>query len=371
MNDIPGFNSVIVRYGEISLKGKNRINFELKLKSNIEKALEIQREDFSRVILKRGRIYIKGIKDVPELKNVLGIYSYSPALEIKKGIEELEKEVVNFFPVLKGKRSFRVSCQRLDKKFPYTSVEIERKIGEILFENTKIPVKLNLPDLNFQIEIGEDNIYIFFEKIKGFAGLPYETAGKLVSLFSAGIDSPVATFLMMKRGVEPVLVHFKITDKDYEKVLKLKKKLEVFTCGKEIELYVIKRDELFNEKFSILYKNKKFHPYMCVLCKYLMHKKAGEIAKQVNAEGIITGDNLAQVASQTLKNLFVYTTVSGFPVYSPLISFDKQETIKIAKEIGTYDISIMKSEGCIPPKHPKTGVSLEVFNKILEETGLE
>ena len=368
---MPGFNSVIVRYGEISLKGKNRIDFELKLKSNIEKKLEIQREDFSRVILKRGRIYIKGIKDVPELKNILGIYSYSPALEIKKDIEELEKEVVNFFPVLKGKKSFRVRCQRIDKKFPLTSIDIERKFGEILFEGTKIPVKLNDPDLNFQIEIEEDNIYIFFEKIKCFAGLPYKTAGKLVSLFSAGIDSPVATFLMMKRGVEPVLIHFKITDKDYKKVLLLKEKLEVFTCGKKMKLYVINRDELFNEKFTSLYKNEKFHPYMCVLCKYLMHKKAGEIAKQVNAEGIITGDNLAQVASQTLRNLFVYTTVSGFPVYSPLISFDKEETIKIAKEIGTYEISTMKSEGCIPPKHPKTGVSLEVFNRILEETELK
>jgi thiamine biosynthesis protein ThiI len=249
-------------------------------------------------------------------------------------------------------------------------MEIERSIGGIIFEKTKTPVNLREPGLNFQVEIGEDSIYIFTRKIKGFSGLPYGSAGKLVSLISAGIDSPVATFLMMKRGVEPILLHFKISESDGQKVKVLKKKLEEYSSGRKIKLYEISRDDIFKGEFDKLYDNRKFHPYICILCKYLMHKKAAEVAAAEKALGLLTGDNLAQVASQTLKNLYAYNTVSGLPVYSPLISFEKEETIRIAREIGTYDISITKSTGCTPPKNPKTGVKIERFQKILAETGL-
>ncbi|MDQ1350732.1 MAG: tRNA uracil 4-sulfurtransferase, partial [Acidobacteriota bacterium] len=114
----------------------------------------------------------------------------------------------------------------------------------------------------------------------------------------------------------------------------------------------------------------RYHSYVCVICKYLMHKKAREIAKQEGAWGIITGDNLAQVASQTLKNLFAYRTTSEFPVYSPLISFEKEQTVQIAREIGTYDLSVIKTGGCTPPTNPKTGVSIKAFQKILTEIGM-
>ncbi len=364
------FNSIIVRYGEISLKGKNRRTFELKLKSDIKGFLEGQKIQFSEIALKRGRIYIRGIDGRPELKKVFGIHSYSPALEIRRDMEVLKKEVVQFAPLMAQFKSFRVNCQRVDKRFPVKSIDVEQEIGRILQNESRLPVKLKNPDLEFQIEIGEDGIFLFWEKIRGYSGMPYGTAGKLVSLISGGIDSPVATFLMMKRGVEPILLHFKITEEYAQKVLKIKEKLEEYTAGKEIKSFIIPRDEIFKGKFSQLYNNRRYHPYICVMCKYLMHKKAGEIARQEGALGIITGDNLAQVASQTLKNLFAYRVTSELPVYSPLISFEKEQTIQIAREIGTYDLSIQRAEGCTPPKNPKTGVSPGMFQKVLEETGL-
>lgn len=364
------FDSIIVRYGEISLKGKNRRTFEQKLKSDIKNFLEAREIDFSRISLKMGRIYIKGIKALPPLEKIFGIHSYSPAVEIGKEYETLKKKVCDFSSLFADVESFRVTCQRIDKDFPFNSLEVERTIGKIFCEQTGTPVNLKNPQLNFQVEVGEDSIYIFTEKIRGFSGLPYGSAGKLVSLISGGIDSPVATFLMMKRGVEPILLHFKISESETKKVRKLKEILEEYSAAREITLHEIDRDDIFKGKFDKLYKSRKFHSFICLICKYLMHKKAAEIARAEKALGIITGDNLAQVASQTLKNLYAYRTISGLPVYSPLISFEKEETVKMAKEIGTYEISITKSQGCIPPKNPRTGVKLESFHKIMAETGL-
>jgi len=364
------FNSIIIRYGEISLKGKNRKSFELKLKSDIEGFLRAREIGFSRVVLKRGRIYIRGIDQVPGLEKIMGVHSYSPALEIARNIETLEREVLSFIPMIADAESFRVSCQRVDKRFPIKSVDLEQAIGHMLHLKSGTPVKLKDPAMEFQIEIGEDGIFLFGEKIPGYRGLPYGSAGKLVSLVSGGIDSPVATFLMMKRGVEPILLHFKLSEEDTQKVIKIKEKLEEYASDREIKLVIIPRDEIFKGRFSELYNNRRYHSYVCVICKYLMHKKAGEIAKQEGALGVITGDNLAQVASQTLKNLFAYQMTSEFPVYSPLISFEKEQTVKIAREIGTYELSVIKTKGCTPPKNPKTGVSITAFHKILNELGL-
>jgi len=363
-------NSIIVRYGEISLKGKNRIRFERLLVSDLETCLGAQNVAYNRVVLKKGRIFIRGTKALPRLENVLGIYSYSPALEIEKNMETLRESVLQIVPQIRQAASFRVSCQRTDKRFKYNSLEIEKIIGEILLLQSHTPVNLEKPDIHCYIEVGEDHIYIFSSKIRGYGGFPYGVSGKLVSLISAGIDSPVATFLMMKRGVEPILVHFKVNQSEVEKVVKLKEKLESFSSGKKIKLHLIDRNDLFQGNFQRLYDNTRFHSYMCILCKFLMHKRAGKIARQEKAWGLITGDNLAQVASQTLKNLHAYQTTSGLPVYSPLIGFEKQDTVELARKIGTYDISVLKSTGCTPPLTPKTGVSKHIFQQVLEETGL-
>jgi thiamine biosynthesis protein ThiI len=360
-------NSIIIRYGEISLKGKNRIVFEKKLAADIKRHLKSKGIKEAKVILKRGRIYVENLQEDVALDKIFGIYSYSPALKIVKDYRVLEENIKKLIVTVEEAQSFRVSCQRIDKGFFKTSVEIEREMGEVLFMATKTAVKLKSPDLEVQIEIGEDGIYIFFTKVKCAGGLPYGTAGKLISLISAGIDSPVATWMMMKRGVEPVLLHFKIGEEEVQKVIRLKEKLEEYASGNPIELIIISRADLFGGKFSKLYNTDLINPYICILCKYMMHKKANQLCDENGALGIITGDNLAQVASQTLKNIFAYKTGSKYPGYSPLIAYEKEDTIKIARRIGTYDISISScSDSCIPPKKPKTGVSYNRFQQILD-----
>jgi len=362
--------AVIVRYGEISLKGRNRSQFELELKKDLDWFLKNNHHAFSDITIQRGRIYIHGITDLPDLKKVLGVYSYSPALEIARDYDVLKKEINRFIPQIQGKPHFRVSCQRLDKKFPIDSMTVEREIGAIIFEQSKTPVRLKDPACELHIEIGLRHMYIFHEKISAFGGFPVGSAGKLVSLISGGIDSPVATFLMMKRGVLPVLLHFQVSEAEAAKVARLRDRLEEFSAGRKIKLIIIPREEIFLGKFSGLF-TARHEPYVCVLCKYLMHKKAAQVVREEGAFGIITGDNLAQVASQTLKNLMAQRQGSDCPVYSPLIAYEKIETMALARRIGTYELSIESVPGCTPPRNPKTGVSSQRLLEVLEETGLK
>ena len=362
--------AVIVRYGEISLKGRNRGQFELGLKKDLAWFLKKNGHVFSDITVQRGRIYIHGIADLPDLKKVLGVYSFSPALEIARDYDVLKKAIAAFLPAIKASPHFRVSCQRLDKHFAPDSMAVEKEIGAMIAEQTGTAVRLKDPAFELHIEIGQRHMYLFHEKISAFGGFPVGSAGKLVALISGGIDSPVATFLMMKRGVLPVLLHFRVSEAEAAKVSRLRDRLEEFSAGRKIKLIVIPRAELFLGKFSGLYGG-RYEPYVCVLCKYLMHKKAAQVVREEGACGIITGDNLAQVASQTLKNLMAQRRGSDCPVYSPLIAYEKIETMALARQIGTYDLSIQSVPGCTPPRNPKTGVKLERLLKVLEETGLK
>jgi len=366
MND----KAIIVRYGEISLKGRNRGQFERQLIHDLAWLLKKQGHALAKIAAERGRIYIRGIDDLPGLKKILGVYSYSPALEMARDYDALKKEVARFFPAIRQSKNFRVSCQRIAKDFSPDSMGVEREIGNIIAEQTGTPVKLKDPAFELQIEIGHRHLYLFSEKIRGCGGFPAGSAGKLVSLISGGIDSPVATFLMMKRGVLPLLLHFENSASETAKVERLRDRLEEFAAGQKLKLIVVPREELFLGKYAGLFGG-RHEPYICVICKYLMHKKAAEIVQKEGALGVITGDNLAQVASQTLKNLFASRSAAPFPVYSPLIAYEKSETMALAREIGTYEISIAASAGCTPPRNPKTGVDFKRLLKVLEETGLK
>ncbi len=366
----PGARAVIVRYGEISLKGRNRGMFEQKLRDDLAWFMEARGHAYSGIEVERGRIYIRGCDSTPDLKMVLGVYSYSPALELPRDYEMLKAETARFFPQIRLRRSFRVSCQRIAKDFSPDSMGIEREIGTIITENTGTPVRLKDPDFELHIEIGHRHLYLFGEKIRGFGGFPVGSSGKLVSLLSGGIDSPVATFLMMKRGVLPLLLHFAVSDGETAKVRRLRDRLQEYAAGRELKLIVIPREDLFKGKLADLY-NTHLEPYICVVCKYLMHKKASEVALREEALGVITGDNLAQVASQTLKNMYASRHAAALPVYSPLIAFEKTETMALAREIGTYEISITEADGCTTPRNPKTGVDFRRLLKILDETGLK
>ncbi|MBN2346025.1 MAG: tRNA sulfurtransferase [Candidatus Aminicenantes bacterium] len=370
LNEGPEGRAIIVRYNEISLKGRNRGRFEQKLRDDLAWFLRRHGHAFSAIEVERGRIYLRGVEGRPDLKMVLGVHSYSPALEIERDLGRLKKETARFFPEIRGRRDFRVSCQRIAKDFLPDSMGIERELGTLIEESTGTPVRLKDPDYEMHVEIGRRRLYLFSEKHPGFGGFPVDSSGKLVSLISGGIDSPVATFLMMKRGVLPLLLHFAVSPGETDKVRRLRERLQEYAAGEEITLTVIPREELFAGRLDDLYGS-RFEPYICVICKYRMHKKAAELALSQGALGVISGDNLAQVASQTLKNLYAQRRAASLPVYSPLIACEKSETVALAKRIGTYEISIAPAPGCRLPRDPKTGVDAARLLKVLEETGLE
>lgn len=361
-------NSVIVRYGEITLKGRNRIDFEKKLLNDIRSFLRNHGLEGFSGELQRGRIYLRGLADIPDLTRVLGIHSYSPALEIERDYGLLKEKALTATANWPAGASFRVSCKRMDKNFQPDSMAVEREIGALLAAGRDLVVDLEQPDHNLQIEISGRSIFIFQEKIRAFSGFPYASAGRLVSLLSAGIDSPVATFLMMKRGVEPILLHYSISPQEEAKVEAMRQHLETFSSGRHLTLVSIPRDEIFQGRFAELYKG-PLQDYLCLICKYLMHRRAGEIARQYGALGVITGDNLAQVASQTLANLAAQRSGCQLPVYSPLIGWEKEDIIALARKIGTFDLSVVKAQGCIPPSNPKTRVSPESLRRVLVRAG--
>ena len=175
-------DAIIIRYGEISLKGKNRSHFEGQLKRDVEMFLQKKKVAYGQVVIRRGRLYVLDIKKCPPLHQVFGIYSYSPARVIARKFDVLLEEAKKYIDRTRAADSFRVSCQRVDKRFSITSVEVERLVGEVLFEATRTPVHLAAPDFNLEVEIGQDSIYLFTERIRGFGGLPFGSA----STFSAG-----------------------------------------------------------------------------------------------------------------------------------------------------------------------------------------
>jgi len=363
--------ALIVRYGEIGLKGRNRAHFENLLCDDIRRFLKNEGVDYRKVDRSRGRIYVRGVSGEAHLERVLGIHSFSPAREVSRRMEDIEAAAAEFYPQVRKAGTFRISCQRVDKGFPIISTEVERLLGERVRLDTGAAVKLTAPGFNLEVEIGRDAAFVFHQRIPGFGGMPYGSAGRLVSLISSGIDSPVATFLMMKRGVEPILLHFSLGGDDTAKVERLRQQLERYASGRSIRLEVLRHRDLFSQRFEELRKNRRIGPYLCIICKYLMHHRAGELAGQVGALGVVTGDSLAQVASQTLSNLAAYRTRSGLPVYSPLIGLDKVEIMALARKIGTYDLSIAAAQGCSPPSNPRTHVDPESFQTILAESGLD
>ncbi len=349
---------IIVRYSEIGLKGKNRIIFERKLMKNIEKQLKNQGYE-SKVTRIHGRIFVE--TDAPEklLKNVLGISSVSRAIESSLDIDDIFNAIKK---IIKDKNfsSFRISTQRIWKEFQYKSMELNAILGKMVKEAFNKSVDLENPDLDIGVEIYKDRALVFTERIYGFGGLPVGIEGKVISLMSGGIDSPVAAFLMMKRGALPIFLHFKHNDEQEKAVRRIIKKLESYSPD-PLEFIVEDHKALLENILQNLYQS-GYENWTCVFCRYSMLKRAEEIAKNYNALGIVTGESLGQVASQTLNNIAVENLSVRIPIFRPLIGFDKVEIEKIAKEIGTFDLSNTGGCGCpFLPKRPITNASIEKF----------
>lgn len=374
---------VICHYGEIALKGKNRKFFEEKLVENIKKSLSKDSFDFVKRI--SGRIIVKlttrGLQKKEEikksLKNVFGLSSFAFAELCPQSIEAMKKSALKILkdPVrdlsLSGVKTFRITAQRAEKDFPLTSQQINEKIGDYILKKLKTRVDLEKPEITCFVEIANPirNLsgsngarkyaFLYTEKIKGAGGLPVGVSGKVISLLSGGIDSPVASYYLMKRGAKVVFLHFHSypqTDKaSIDKVQRMAETLNKFQF--DSKLYLVPFLTIQKEILS-----KTQEKLRVVLYRRMMLRIAEEIARKEGALAMVTGENLGQVASQTLENIKAIEEAVNLPVFRPLIGFDKQEIINKAKEIGTYEISILAHQDCCSlfvPKHPETRAKLE------------
>ena len=356
---------IILRYGEIGIKSpKVRKRFEQRLISNIKNLIE------GDIKINQGRIFLfpKNYKQsIESLGKIFGIVSFSPAVCTTTGFDSIKKTLQSYVQelvhkkLISGEKTFAIRCHRVGKH-EFNSQEMAAFCGEVVIDDIGAPVDLSNPDFQIYVEVREDKTYIFHEKIQGLGGLPIGTQGRVVALLSDGIDSPVATFLMMKRGCAVTLLHFNnypYTSRSMDKVNKLVNKLKEYSSGSKIKFYTVNYGNFLKRCLE------EAPPRMiCVLCKSGMYQIAEKLAIKENAQAIVDGSSLGQVASQTLPNILATRYSTSMPILSPLIGFDKVEIQKIAEKIGTFEISILPDSGCSAvPKHPETNA---VLGKVLE-----
>ena len=361
---------IIARYGEVGLKSNRvRKRFENRLKNNIKASIDAD------VKISQARIYIfpEDYGDaIEKLERIFGIVSYSPAISTKATFEDIEETVSLYAEklhdegLLDENTRFAISCRRVGTH-EFSSQEMAGFAGAVVVRKYSAPVDLTNPELTIYLEVRDNDAYIFHEKIEGPGGLPLGTQGKVVSLVSSGIDSPVATYLMMKRGCQVIALYcdnqpYTTSDalKNYEDLVE---QLNHYASGAPIKKRVVR----YGDYLSTC-KSDAPDKMTCVLCKSGMYKIAGMLAKKMHAEAVIDGSSLGQVASQTLPNILATREDLDVPVLSPLIGLDKVEITKIAQKIGTYDISKRDDGGCkAVPKYPETKADLELVKEIKEE----
>ena len=365
---------IIARYGEVGLKSnKVRRRFENRLINNIKASIDAE------VKVYQARIFIfpKDFDDaIEKLERIFGIVSYSPAISTKATFEDIEESLSSYAEklhdegLLDENTKFAISCRRVGNH-EFSSQEMAAFAGAVVVRKYSSPVDLTNPELTIYIEVRDNDAYIFHEKIQGPGGLPLGTQGKVISLVSSGIDSPVATYLMMKRGCQVIALYCDNQPytspealKNYEDLID---QLNLYASGAPIKKRVVK----YGDYLSTC-KSDAPDKMTCVLCKSGMYKIAGMLAKKMHAEAVIDGSSLGQVASQTLPNILATREDLDVPVLSPLIGLDKVEITRIAEKIGTYEISKRDDGGCkAVPKYPETKADLEFVKEIKEAINQE
>ncbi len=350
---------ILVRYGELGLKGKNRSFFEDKLIHNMRKALRGRGK--TRVFRTRGRLFVEIITGdreeiISRLQNVFGIASLSPVTKAAWDLEDIKEKALTLMQeVHRPGESFKVESRRSNKTFPLKSPEVTQEVSSYILEHmTQLPVDVHKPKHVLKVEIRDEEAYVFTDAYKGAGGLPVGVTGKGLLLLSGGIDSPVAASMAFKRGVEVEALHFHsfpfTSERSREKVLDLCRVLSRYNGG--INLHVA--------SFTELQKAINRHcpqDWGVIIMRRMMLRIAARVAKKNGAGALFTGENLGQVASQTMESISVIEKVVDLPVLRPLLGFDKWEIIKLAEKIGTYSISIRPFEDCCTifvAKHPVT-----------------
>ena len=363
------YDSFLIKYGEIGIKGNNRHVFEDALVKRIREALASVDGDYT-ITKERGRIYVNAAGDwhfdeaVEALRHVFGLVGICPVMVMPAGtFDALRAGVLDFIGRVypDSTASFKIKARRINKAFEKKSMEIDAELGDaILRTYPKMHVDVHEPDILVDIEIRE-NIYIYSETIPGPGGMPVGTGGSAMLLLSGGIDSPVAGYMIAKRGVTIDAVYFHAppytSERAKQKVIDLAREVARFTGP--IRLHIVN----FTDIQLAIYDNCPHEELTIIMRRYMM-RIAEHFALEKNCLGLVTGESIGQVASQTMQSLVTTNAVCTLPVYRPLIGFDKNDIVAIAKEIGTYETSILPFEDCCTifvAKHPVTKPMLKTI----------
>ncbi|HHW3290571.1 TPA: tRNA uracil 4-sulfurtransferase ThiI [Streptococcus agalactiae] len=372
------YSEIMIRYGELSTKKKNRMRFINKLKNNMEHVLSIYPDVSVKTDRDRGHVYLNGTDyhEVAEsLKEIFGIQAFSPSFKVEKNVDTLVKAVQEIMTsVYKDGMTFKITAKRSDHSFELDSRALNHTLGDAVFSVLpNIKAQMKQPDINLKVEIRDEAAYISYEDIRGAGGLPVGTSGKGMLMLSGGIDSPVAGYLALKRGVDIEAVHFASPPYTSPGALKkahdLTRKLTKF--GGNIQFIEVPFTEIQEE-----IKAKAPEAYLMTLTRRFMMRITDRIREDRNGLVIINGESLGQVASQTLESMQAINAVTATPIIRPVVTMDKLEIIDIAQKIDTFDISIQPFEDCctiFAPDRPKTNPKIkntEQYEKRMDVEGL-
>lgn len=359
------WEKILVRYGELSTKGKNRKQFISHLRNNIRFSfvdlpnIKIQAE--------RDRMFLTSSDDseihalIERLPKIFGIQSFSPVASCSKDLDDIQATALKIMDSLDSQdKTFRVTVKRTDKFFPLDTYELQSVVASnVLSQNPTLKVQMKKPEIDLRIEVLNDAVYMMAQVIPGAGGMPLGSNGRSLLMLSGGIDSPVAGYMLLKRGVRLDAIHFHsppfTSERSKEKVMDLANQLSHF--GATVRLHVIPFTDIQQSIQAQIPENVSM-----TTTRRLMMKIADLVRAEIGALGIVTGESLGQVASQTLESLTAINAVTSTPIFRPLISMDKLDIIDIAREIGTYETSILPYEDCctiFTPSCPKTKPKLE------------
>ena len=343
------YSDIILREGELVLKGKNRRDFEFRLIKNVKRVTK----EFTSIKIERsfGRIYIRNANEntqeiINKTKLIPGIFNISPILKTNKDLDNIKEKALELLKKSIGnKKTFKVEAKRGDKSYALDSMEISRQVGGYILAKYEGELEVNVknPDIVINIEITFTSANIYSEKIRGAGGLPIGSSGKALTLLSGGIDSPVAIWHGLKRGVDMDAIHFYsfpfTSERSKEKVVDLAKILSKFKGN--MKLYVINFTEI--QKIIGIKCPKEY--YITIMRRFMM-RIATAVANKYEYKALFTGESIGQVASQTLESMAAINAVTNIPILRPLASMDKHDIIEISREIGTYETSILPYEDC-------------------------
>lgn len=362
------YDHILVRYGELTLKGTNRKRFTNVLKENVIQSLRSL--EGTRVKCERDRMFISLFEEanVNEVMNrltkIFGIKSISPVFKTTQNLEDIKQLCVSLAKDFAHGDTFKIDVKRVDKSFSLDTYQLQRELGGVILKSVDhLKVDVKRPTHNIKVEVRKEGVYIYTKVIDGAGGLPTGTGGKTLLQLSGGIDSPVAGMEMMKRGVKIEAIHFHsppfTSEKAKDKVIELTRILSERVGP--IKLHIV--------PFTALQKqiNKSVHPrYTMTSTRRMMLRVTDIILERIGANAIVNGENLGQVASQTLKSMYAINDVTSTPILRPLISLDKEDIIKKAKEIGTFEVSIQPYEDCCTIFTPKNPVTEPDFDKVVK-----